>query len=147
MQHAAHRSKHRTPTVAVVCYVPVQSSGLLVLRPEAKRAKPRGLVLRECGVVPQYITKTLCSIQGSHQRGKLDGVCSTSCTSMKFPNPNSIGMYGALRCFGLKTWTSSRRGLEHEGTSACLDFRDCHCRLQSDDSLSSSSSSTSSSSP
>ena len=35
---------------------------------------------------------------------------------------------GALLCFGLElgalAWTGSRLGSEHEGTSACLDFRD-----------------------
>ena len=44
---------------------------------------------------------------------------------------------GALLCFGLElralAWTGSRLWSEHEGTSACLDFGDCHCRPRPDE--------------
>ena len=59
---------------------------------ETKHTQTRGLVLRECRVVLQYITKTLCFMQDSQQGGQLDGICGTSRTSIKSLNPNSLGM-------------------------------------------------------
>ena len=81
-----------------------------MLRAETHHAKTLDFVVSERGVVPQYITQTLCFRQDSQQGGKLDGICSTSCSSTKPPNPNSLGMsccFAVLRfrvLDGFKAW-------------------------------------------
>ena len=46
-------------------------------------------------------------MQGSQQGGESNGICSTSYSSMKSPNLDSLGMSWSLWCFGLEVWTGS----------------------------------------